>query len=281
VTEPRGALGRRLLHAAAHQATAMRWQLLASPANTLAWLRDRLQRGHYRSLSVPELLATRTADTVYVFGSGASLNALTTADWRAIERGNTVSFREFPRQSFVRVDYHVTGEVDDPDDYAQRLRNNPRYSNAVIAVQEGWRAVAGNTLVGRRLLPVGNRLFRYRRTERGRYAPPSQSFDRGLVHGFGSAISVTNFAYLMGWRTIVLAGVDLYDKRYFWLPEGELRSYEKAGLSVTSPFTGAEDMVSMLGQWREILARQGVRLEVLNPRSLLAAVMPVHRFSDT
>lgn len=263
--------------AAAHRAAAMRWRLQAAPASTAAWLRDRLQRGHYCSLSVPELLATRTAHAVYVFGSGASLNDITAAEWRAIERGNTISFREFPRQSFVRVDYHVSGEVDDPHDYAQRLRNNPLYENAVLVVQEGWRAIAGNTLVGRRLLPEGRRVFRYHRTARGHYAPPSGSFDRGLVHGFGSAISVTNFAYLMGWQTIVLAGVDLYDKGYFWLPEGQLRSYEKPGLSPTSPFTGAAEMVSMLGRWRGILAEQGVRLEVLNSRSLLADVMPVHR----
>jgi hypothetical protein len=271
---------RRLIDAAANRVVALRWQVQSAPANTLAWVRDRVARRHYRLLSVPEMLSTRSADTVYIFGSGASLNELSAAQWRAIARANTISFREFPRQSFVRVDYHVSGEVDDIDDYAQRLRDNPLYANTIVAVQEGWRAVAGNTLVGRRLLPANCRVFRYRRTARGRYEPPSQSFDGGLVHGFGSAISVTNFAYLMGWKTIVLAGVDLYDKRYFWLPEGVQRSYEKPGLSVTSSFTGAEEMVSMLGQWCQIFARQGVRLEVLNPRSLLAAVMPVHRLSD-
>lgn len=257
--------------------TQARWQVQAAPANFAAWTADRLGRGRYHALSVPDLLATRTSDTAFVLGSGASLNALTADEWNTIALANTISFREFPRQSFVRADYHVTGEVDDIDEYAQRLRDNPRYRDAVFVVQEGWRAIAGNTIVGRGLLPAGCRVFRYRRTARGRYAPPSQTFDAGLVHGFGSAISVTNFAFLMGWRTIVLAGVDLNNKAYFWMPEGQLRSYEKPGLSVTSRFTGADEMVSMFARWRDILAERGVALEVLNPQSLLADVLPVHR----
>jgi hypothetical protein len=142
-------------------------------------------------------------------------------------------------------------------------------------VQEGWFAISGNRLIGRRLLRPGARVFRFRRTGRGVYAPPSRTFASGLVHGFNSSISTTNFAVVMGWRRIVICGVDLYDKGYFWLDDGETRSYEKPGIVARSRFTSADQIVETLGRWRELLAAEGVELVVHNPRSLLADVMPV------
>ena len=59
----------------------------------------------------------------------------------------------------------------------------------------------------------------------------SRSIDSGVVHGYGSIISVVNIAYLMGWKNIVLVGIDLYDHRYFYVPDNETRSVEKRGLT--------------------------------------------------
>src|SRR2546421_85561 len=90
---------------------------------------------------------------------------------------------DFPRRTLrVRADYHVTSEVDELDPYAQRIRDNPMYERTVFVVQGGFMAERGNELVGRRLLPHGAALFRYRRVARGRYASPSRT-PRTLVHG--------------------------------------------------------------------------------------------------
>jgi len=254
------------------------WWCQAAPRCAAAVIRNARGRSSYVELSEAALRATRTSDTVFIFGSGASLKDIDADEWRAIgERANTISFREFPRQSFVRADYQVTGEVDHLDAYASRLRENPLYARTVFVVQGGWPAFNGNNLIGRRLLTKGARVFRYRRTARGRYAPPSRTFSDGLVHGFGSIVGVVNFAYLMGFRTIVIAGVDLYDKRYFWLPADEMRSYEKPGVTISSRFVGADGMVSMLGRWRAQFEQEGVGLFVYNPRSLLASTLPVYQ----
>lgn len=245
------------------------------PALAAAYALDRLRRRSYAAVDEAQVRATRASDTVFVFGSGYSLQALTPDEWRAIERYDTISFRDFARQSFIRVGYHLTGEVDDLAEYARRLRENPLYAQAVFVVQEGWRALMGNRLIGRRLLPADATVFRYRRTARGRYAPYSRSFHAGLVHGHGSVVGVVNFAYLMGWSRIVLAGIDLNDKRYFWLGPDETRSVEKPGLTYADPFPAADAIVEMLGRWREDLNGEGVELFVLNPNSRLAEVLPV------
>jgi hypothetical protein len=97
-----------------------------------------------------------------------------------------------------------------------------------------------------------------------------------VVHAFSSAIGVVNIAYLMGFREIVLVGVDLREKGYFWLAPGEVRPYEKPGLTASSPFTDADDIVATLGRWRGILSREGVSLSVYSAASRLSEVMPVY-----
>jgi hypothetical protein len=135
-------------------------------------------------------------------------------------------------------------------------------------------AERGNELVGRGLLADGVRVFRYRRTARGRYAPPSRSPDV-LVHGPNSIFDATNLAIALGFRRVVLAGADYYNKEYFWLPPGETRSYEPEAVEPDRPWGATPLILSMMGAWRRELEPEGVELSVWNPRSLLAEVLPV------
>jgi hypothetical protein len=254
-----------------------------------AWLRDRLNRRRYRTLDERELLATRTSDTAFVFGSGRSVLEITPDEWERIAGCNTVTFSEFHRQSFVRADYHMVGEVaDEPGqdhvrglaEYAGRLRENPLYARTVLFLQEGWLARSSNELVGYRLLRPDARLFRYRRANRGVAAPPTRSFRNGLTHGWNSSISATNIALLLGFRRIVLAGVDLYDRGYFWLAPGERRDNLPSDDAVAESFPTADGVVELFGHWRALLEPEGVELAVYNPRSLLAETLPVFAWSQ-
>ncbi len=244
---------------------------------TGAWLRDRRGRRAYRLLSEDELRATRRSDTAFVFGSGRSLVDISAEEWARIADHDTVSLREFPRQRWVRADYHITGEIDELDEYARRLRENPLYANTVFVVMDGFVAHMGNELVGRRLLSPGARVFRFRRRSRWRYAPPSRT-PRELVHGANSIFDAVNFAYALGYRRIVVAGADYYNKEYFWLAPGEARAYEP-GVDATAPWPQAEQVVEMMGRWREILNEDSVELLVYNPRSRLAERLPVFRWT--
>ncbi len=239
-----------------------------------AYARDRLGRRRYRHLTVAELLATRRSDTAFVFGSGRSLIEIGADEWAAIAGFDTISLREFPRQSWIRADYHLSSEVDRLEPYAQRLRENPLYAETVFVVQEGWLAHMGNELIGRGLLPAGAPVFRFKRVGRGVEALPSPS-PRRLVHGYNSIFDATNLAAAMGFRRIVLAGADYYNKEYFWLAEGERRGYEAPGIVATDAWPQAEAIVALMGRWRAELVRRGVEVLVYNPRSLLAEHLPV------
>jgi hypothetical protein len=244
-----------------------------------AWLRDRRSRHAYRLLSEDELRATRRSDTAFVFGSGRSLVEISAEEWARIAEHDTISLREFPRQSWVRADYHLTGEVDELDEYARRLRENPRYASTIFIVMGGFGAHMGNELVGQRLLPLGARIFRFRRRSRWRYAPPSRT-PRELVHGANSIFDAVNFAYALGYRRIVVAGADYYNKEYFWLEPGETRPYER-WVDASAPWPQSEQVVEMMGRWREIMGVNGVDLLVYNPRSRLADQLQVFRWPES
>lgn len=251
-----------------------------------------------------ELRTRKRSDTIYIFGSGYSLNNLTAGDWSAIEKNDTMGFSYFVLQKYVRMDFHLIRELgvtahdnnerkDNWRDifgaYGKILRTNTRYKDAVFVVQGGWPAYVGNRFVGGGFLPPGARLFRYRNGKRGNY-PPARSFAEGLTHGPATVTDCVNFASILGWRRIVLCGIDLYDRRYFWqAPDRDFfgipgltdqggGEYSGEG-DLTSQHRTSEPMLKWAALWKSELAAQGIALEILNPKSRLAAVLPVHRLA--
>jgi hypothetical protein len=250
-------------------------------------LRFVANRRAYRYLSETELHARRRSETVFVFGSGTSLNDLTPAEWARIAEHDTLGFNWWVHERFVRTDYHMVRGIADDDrdpsvwrpqfeEYFRLIGDNPLFAETVLLVHSGFRAITGNRAIGLGLLPRRNPVFLWRTSIT--VGPPSRSFTEGLTHGQSTIQEAINFAFLLGWSRIVLAGVDLYDRRYFWLPPDETRALDRArGATASDTHVQATmGLVRTLLEWREWLQAEGVGLEVLNPRSLLADVMPVH-----
>jgi hypothetical protein len=269
-----------------------RWN--ASLANS--YVRDRRARSYYRILGEDGLKAARRSDTVFIFGSGYSLNDITETEWAAIAEHDTFGFNHFWRQSWVRVDFHVIrggmyGEVDvrpQAEKVAAGVTANPLYADTVFLMQNDYLGAFANYIVGRRLLPQGARIFRY--LTKGGPGLPSVSFADGVRHAPGTLSDVVNSAYLMGWQNIVLAGVDLYDSRYFFLtPDQTLTQDAATGTIVagkTNAFRGQRydqphntfrgGVVEQMEGWGKALAADGVHLSVYNPKSLLTSVLPLY-----
>lgn len=251
------------------------------------WLRFQTAKGAYRMLDENEARRTRRSDTVFVFGSGASLNELSAAERAHFEEHDTLGFNWFVHQQFVRCDYHLIRGIPDTDvdprvwrpqldEYFRLLRTNARFAATTYLVHSGFRAINGNRAIGYRLLPKGNAIFLWRTNSRAQL--PSERFEDGLVHGQSTIQECINFAYLLGWKQIVLVGVDLYDRRYFWLGAEETRSVDlrRGATAEDAHARAASGLVETLGIWRGWLGSQGVELSVYNPRSLLAGALPVY-----
>jgi len=256
------------------------------PVRVIPWLRFAVNRRAYRFLDERDLRARRRSNTVFVFGSGASLNDVTSEEWAEIALRDTFGCNWCVHERFVRTDFHIIRGIPDTDldarvwrpqvaEYFSLLRDNPCFAQTAMLVHTGFRDVNGNRAIGYRYLPERNPVFLWRTSMR--VGDPSRSFAEGLVHGQSTIQETINAAYLLGWRRIVLLGVDLYDRRYFWLPPDTTRSMdERRGATADQQHVQATmGLVDTLGHWREWLAGEGRELLVWNPRSLLAAKLPV------
>jgi hypothetical protein len=264
----------------------------------LLWRASRAGLRHVEVLDEATLRARRRSDRVFIFGSGYSLNDLTPEDWRHFEKHDVFGFSGFVHESWARVDFHLIRGWDEmPEsldradrtirEYAELIVGNPHFSETVFVVQGELRASFGNRLLADRLLPGGARVFRYH-TARRLDDRPSPRLSAGLSHGTGTLGDCVNLARLLGWKDIVLVGVDLYDSRYFWGPADATLRFDDTGREIVvdtndqglrwnEPHkTGEFGVVRVLGAWAREFARDGVRLAVFNRRSLLAEVLPVY-----
>ncbi len=263
-------------------------ELERAPIRFTAWQQNQRPQQPYHFLSVDSLQQTRRSDIVLIFGAGYSLNDITAEMWAQLAAYDTMGFNYFVHQDFIRMDYHLIREIGgndrDPnswqprlDEYARLIGKNPHYRDTVFLVQGGWRAINGNRMIGLGKLPANARIFRFKNKSPKHPIPPSRTFTQGLVHSYATLIDCVNFAYILGWRHIVLVGVDLYDRRYFWLKENETRDIDAArGNTHQDTHNTAQPVIQFLGYWHDLLATEGITLSVHNPRSLLAEVMPVY-----
>lgn len=270
----------------------LRWNAMLADA----WMRDRINRRRYRLLAESELRAARKSDTVFIFGSGSSLNEITPEEWTFFRQHDVFGFNAFYHDRWIPVDFHLlrVGVYGDlrwrpfATEVSGILNSNPHFANTIFILQERYLAQFSNQLVGHRLLPRGARLFRY--ADARQDTPPTRSFKDGLRHTTGTLNDVVNCAFCIGWKDIVLVGVDLYDSRYFYLPPDQTVGIDASTGQVNSsehnPYRGQRfdephntlraGAVDVMREWRSALERDGVRLSVYNPRSLLATVLPVY-----
>jgi hypothetical protein len=162
-------------------------------------------------------------------------------------------------------------------EYFELIASSPHYRGTVLLVQHEWRARAANLALQLGWFPQRNPVFPWRTYRRGKRSP---SFGEGLAHVTSTLCDTINAAVLMGWKEIVLVGVDLYDRRYFWLGTGETRSVDRMRSATASDAhtQASSGLIELMADWRVELAGEGIALSVHNPRSLLAGALPVFRW---
>jgi hypothetical protein len=272
--------------------------LRLSRIETAAWLKEMRTRRRYEELDADDIRATRKSDTVFVFGSGYSLHDVPEEMWKHIEQHDTLGFSGFIYASWVRVDYHLIrgwtefregGFAWEPSvrQFSGILNGNSRYNDTILLLQGERHGQFCNHLAGGQFIRQGTRIYRYK-TARAK-GPATRRLEDGLRHTSGTLCDTVNFAYAMGWKRIILVGVDLYDNRYFWLKPDETLAWDPVarllapskvthrGASYDSTHNTARlGIVDTMGAWREQFAKEGVELLVYNPRSLLTSVLPLY-----
>ena len=246
-------------------------------------------RGFIREVGEQEIVRRKKSDTLFIFGSGYSINDLTPKEIERIEKEDTLSFNWFIYQNLLRMDFHLIRELASDDCnpavwskefqlYAEILKKSPFYQKTIFILQV---ALTGLRILANQCLPESSEsLFYYNAPKKTRY--PNEEFRGGfggLVHGPSTLFDCINFGYLFGWKQIVLVGVDLYDRRYFWLKTDQTRQTDiQRGKTYQDRHNTAKEVLVWGKRWKKYCHKRETSLYVYNPRSLLTRVLPIFKF---
>ncbi|MBT3405554.1 hypothetical protein HN419_00115 [Candidatus Woesearchaeota archaeon] len=259
---------------------------------------------YYRVLDEGELLKSKKSDTVVIFGCGYSINNIKKKEWKQLEKFDTMAFNNFYNCESIRIDYHVVREMTvyvrknfeksrEMATYIRGISENVKYKNTTFLICKNM--IAPYYLLNNRLLKKKSKIFLFENSHiKGFLSNKLGENFNSVSHKFTTLEESINIAYLMGYKKIILAGIDLYDSRYFWLKKDEsfppwTPNYSDSpqiengtlikGESCKEEHQTANVAIKIILEWLPTFKKKGVKMYVLNPKSLLNKVLDIWRFS--
>lgn len=275
------------------------------------------RREPWRSVDRPlPLPFRRSSDTLFVLGGGESINALPASAWDAVKTADSLGLNFWLLHELVPTAY-VQEWIGPSDDAVLRERLQVRRKllaarhDELDEVPVFFRTPARRRRHGRvigpadvdeqlglprhqvvvtsdlNLLPLDDVGFgrTMRWAERCGFLRPRSTWHY-LPTTRGTVLWTLLFALRLGYREMVLCGIDLHSTRYFYEdPEAPRVRHDlprppnvQAGAvhRTNDPAEPGPTMRDIIRVLRPLLADRGVSLSVAHPDSLLAADLPLH-----
>ena len=251
-------------------------------------------------MNIENIKKRRRKDTIFIMGSGYSINDITREEWQHfVDVGDTLAFNDFFKGKFVPINYHICGEIAGVPNYGLILMNskykrkikshydeishNPYYKDTTYFLRY-------KIDITKAPIPIALwalfffKAFKNKQVCLYRIVIPKDTIlepsdnIHAVSHNFTTLFDVVNISYILGYKKIVLVGVDLYDRRYFWLGRNETREGDlKSGKTYSDIHLIADKVIKGMGIWNKHLIRKGVRLYIYNPHSLLNKILPIYK----
>lgn len=188
----------------------------------------------FKPLSTLDVSRHRTSSTLFILGSGASINRMTSAQWDRIRAHDSMGVSFWPLHEFVPTYLCLEGPPPDRADalYGLLEARADEYAGVPIITKGGAQrfekdrfppALRPNLYYSRQMVVPGRSEAEFRRSLRWlmalRLLDPGRELDE--VPMTRSSLTYTLFiAAAMGYRTIVLCGIDLKSTGYFYAEKG-------------------------------------------------------------
>ncbi len=260
------------------------------------------ERANVPGLEDVDLSQYKKSDTLFVLGAGPSINQISRRRWEAIEAADSVGFNFWPFHAFVPTYYFFeSGPPDYHPEIGRRLlqlfeRRAQEYSSVVKVVMDlshhgpqfvynlpaGWRknlyAACNVPVIARSSDEFRYVLHYWKRREL--FVPGTRV--RYLMKFCATLSTLVTFGAKLGYRRIVLCGVDLKTQDYFYqdaelYPESAsfvpVAREQKHETLLPAAWIVPIDEV-LLALQSELLEPQGIELYVEHPGSLLCPRFP-------
>lgn len=229
----------------------------------------------------------KKSDTVFILGSGASVKDISSSQWNKISEHDTIAFNWFVYQNFLPIDYYIIKGIADRDidrnifmpqlnEFSRLIfENKELYKNTLFLLQDGLSASNTNRLLYNRMLPQFSHITRYISDVDN----SSLSTSLPILSAKGSVLfSAINFALLLEYKNIVLVGVDLYNRDYFWLKDNEVRTIDllRDATKEQKHFT-TNKIIELLEPIIKDYSNKNVKFYTYNEKSLLRNIMEVYK----
>ena len=250
-----------------------------------------INKRHYKFVSKKALQQRKTGDRIFIFGSGSSLNELTEAEWIKIRKHDSFGFNGSFHLKKIKFTYLlIRAAYETVDgifkwrpyaDYSISLIDDNRYlEDTLFLFPFGLTSSYTNSIVGHRLWNQKKTIYSFFTDRFGKN--PHKDLDVGLVQRAGTLCMAISCAYAMGYKDIVLIGVDLYDNRYFWVPEDKTLNWSSEenreihsdvtvrGLRTSEAHNTVNNgIIEIIRDWGLYMQLNNVKLTVYNKKSLL------------
>ena len=202
----------------------------------------------FKKLNQLNLLSYKKSDTLFVLGSGASINTLTEQQWQEIKKSDSIGFNFWCIHDFVPNMYVFETPRDKQTalNLFQNFEKKKKHYQNVPSILKDIR-----TTNLENFFSISNELAKQiyiafdieMSIERGKHFEKILRicnylskflFKKGkarlLFKRRASLSLITHLGYLMGYKKIVLCGVDLNNSKYFY--EEKRAYYENKGINV-------------------------------------------------
>ena len=202
-------------------------------------IRSLRNNGMARSLEDINIRALKSSEKIFLLGSGASVNDLTSEDWAHISQHDSIGWNSWHIHDFVptyyffemgdhgnRYYHFVRLLKEKEEEYASvpficRFKNLYNVPNPFVdlpkKVRNNLYLSAPYFIKGRMSSLISQQLLIWRKLM---FNKPQKNLG-AIIHLRGTLSDVMSFSVLAGYKEIVLVGIDMNNKRYFWEEDPE------------------------------------------------------------
>mgnify|MGYP001159724977 CR=1 FL=1 len=230
-----------------------------------------------RIIDPNEFRSCKSSDTIYILGSGSSINAISPSQWDAIGSADSIAFNWFckhdsfePRFYIVREQANIPKRIsrdETPEILFKRLN---RYSECCFIVHDVSNHSPHAYPYNANLDRIEGKGVVVHDRQKGSFE--DDIFKQGVYHGAITLNNVLHIVQYLGYKKVVFAGIDLNNSKYFWLDDSPRHTIVKKGIKVLDRHPVSKKTIEAVRKFDE--RNPSIKVVSASKSSLLNKVIP-------